>query len=324
MDIDLQYLAQGGVSVVIPCFGSAATLAGVVIDTRDTFIELEIPRYEILLVIDDASKETLRVAKTIQEESPEVKVIELTRNYGQHAAIFAGLEESQYEYIVTMDDDGQHLGSSIPQILEPLRGNIDVVYGIPLADEHNWLRNSSSKFAKYITFKFLKIENARDISSLRAFKRIAIEGIDFRSLNSAVVDVVLNWNTSHFTSVHVNMSKRENGKSNYSYYKLIKFAIQMITGYSMRPLRIATFLGLLTFVISISLGLTLLVQGLKGEITVPGYTSLSIFILFLGSMQLLTLGIIGEYLGRIHESSMGKPLYSIRREIDQNINLLEK
>ena len=297
---------------MIPCFGSAATLAGVVMGTRETFIKLEISRYEILLVIDDASKETIRAAKKIQEETTEVKVIELTRNYGQHAAIFAGLDQAKFNFIVTMDDDGQHLASNVQSLLVPLCGDIDVVYGVPKVEEHSHIRNFFSRTAKYVTFKLLKIENTKDISAFRAFKKIAIEGIEFRSLTSAVVDVVLNWNTNRFLAVKVDMAKRITGKSNYTYYKLFKFALQMIIGYSIRPLRIATIVGLIIFFISSAVSVGLIFRSVTGEIVVPGYFSMSLFVLFLGSIQLITLGLIGEYLGKIHEHSMGKPLYLIK------------
>jgi undecaprenyl-phosphate 4-deoxy-4-formamido-L-arabinose transferase len=127
-----------------------------------------------------------------------------------------------------------------------------------------------------------------------------------------VVDVVLNWNTNRFLAVQVDMAKRIAGKSNYTYYKLFKFALQMIIGYSIRPLRIATIVGLTIFFISSLVSVGLIIRSVRGEIVVPGYFSLSLFVLFLGSIQLITLGLIGEYLGKIHEHSMGKPLYLIK------------
>jgi undecaprenyl-phosphate 4-deoxy-4-formamido-L-arabinose transferase len=211
-----------------------------------------------------------------------------------------------------MDDDGQHPVESIFDLLAPLCGEIDVVYGVATREEHNFIRSFFSRASKYLTFKFLKIPNAKDLSAFRAFKKITIAGTNFKNLSSGVVDVVLHWNTNKFVTIKVEMSKRTKGKSNYSFYTLAKFAIQMITGYSVRPLRIATMAGLLTFLGSFILLTTIAIQALRGEIIVAGYASLSLFVLFLGSIQLLTLGLIGEYLGKVHEHSMGKPHYLVK------------
>ncbi len=312
MKSNLEAINKQGVSIVIPCYNSELTLGSVLTDLGSEFRNSRITRYEIILVIDCAKDNTLRVALAQQKENSKIRILVLNKNFGQHAAIFAGLDQAKFDFIVTMDDDGQHLPSNVQSLLVPLCGDIDVVYGVPRVEEHSHVRNFFSRTAKYVTFKLLKIENARDISAFRAFKKIVIEGIEFRSLTSAVVDVVLNWNTNRFLAVKVDMAKRIAGKSNYTYYKLFKFALQMIIGYSIRPLRIATIVGLTIFFISSLVSVGLIIRSVRGEIVVPGYFSLSLFVLFLGSIQLITLGLIGEYLGKIHEHSMGKPLYLIK------------
>lgn len=304
-----------GVSIVIPCYNSEQTLGELLRDIKSEFKEKSLINYEIILVVDGPKDRTLEVAIDQQRMNKKITVLELNRNFGQHAAIFAGLEESRLNFIVTMDDDGQHPVKSIYDLVTPLCGDIDVVYGVSTEEEHNLFRNFFSKTAKYITYKLLNIPNAKNLSAFRGFKRIAMKGVDFKGLTSAVVDVVLHWNTNKFQTIQVNMSKRTKGKSNYNFYSLAKFAIQMITGYSVRPLRIATIAGLLTFFASFILLFSIAVQAINGDIIVVGYASLSLFVLFLGSIQLLTLGLIGEYLGKVHEHSMGKPHYLIKRVI---------
>lgn len=304
-----------GVSIVIPCYNSEQTLGELLRDIESEFKEKSLINYEIILVVDGPKDRTLEVAIDQQRMNKKITVLELNRNFGQHAAIFAGLEESRLNFIVTMDDDGQHPVKSIYDLVTPLCGDIDVVYGVSTEEEHNILRNFLSKTAKYITYKLLNIPNAKNLSAFRGFKRIAMKGVDFKGLTSAVVDVVLHWNTNKFQTIQVNMSKRTKGKSNYNFYSLAKFAIQMITGYSVRPLRIATIAGLLTFFASFLLLFSIAIQAINGDIIVAGYASLSLFVLFLGSIQLLTLGLIGEYLGKVHEHSMGKPHYLIKRVI---------
>jgi glycosyltransferase involved in cell wall biosynthesis len=309
----IETINSEGVSVVIPCYNSEQTLGHLLGEIESEFKEKSVINYEIILVVDGPKDGTLEVAIDQQAKNKKITVLELNRNFGQHAAIFAGLEESRLNFIVTMDDDGQHPVKSIYDLITPLCGDIDVVYGVSNVEEHNVLRNFFSRATKYITYKLLNIPNAKNISAFRGFKRIAMKGVDFRALTSAVVDVVLHWNTNKFQTVQVQMSKRANGKSNYNLYSLTKFAIQMITGYSVRPLRIATFAGLLTFFASFILLISIAIQALNGKIIVAGYTSLSLFVLFLGSTQLLTLGLIGEYLGKVHEHSMGKPHFLVKK-----------
>jgi glycosyltransferase involved in cell wall biosynthesis len=304
-----------GVSIVIPCYNSEHTLGKLLEEVYLEFREKQIKNYEIILVVDGPRDETLKVAIDQQKKNNRITILELNKNFGQHAAIFAGLDESKLNFVVTMDDDGQHPVKSIYDLITPLCGDIDVVYGVARKEEHNFVRSFFSRASKYFTFKLLNIPNAKDLSAFRSFKRIAIKDIDFKDLTSAVVDVVLHWNTNKFLTVKIDMAKRTNGKSNYSIYTLAKFAIQMITGYSIRPLRVATVVGLLTFIASFILLIWIVIRALNDEIIVAGYASLSLFVLFLGSIQLLTLGLIGEYLGKVHEHSMGKPHYLVKNII---------
>lgn len=313
MAIIVEAINSQGVSVVIPCYNSEESLGQLVEEIASEFKEKSIINYEIILVVDGPRDRTLEVAIDQQKKNKKIIVLELNRNFGQHAAIFAGLQESRFNFIITMDDDGQHPVGSIYDLIVPLSGDVDVVYGVSKVEEHNVLRNFFSRATKYITYKLLNIPNAKNISAFRGFKRIAMKGVDFQGITSAVVDVVLHWNTNKFQTIQVEMSKRVKGKSNYNLYSLTKFAIQMITGYSVRPLRIATFAGLLTFFASFILLISIATQALNGKIVVAGYASLSLFVLFLGSIQLLTLGLIGEYLGKVHEHSMGKPHYLVKK-----------
>ena len=311
----IEAINSEGVSVVIPCYNSEQTLGQLVQDIASEFKEKSVINFEIILVVDGPRDRTLEVAIDQQKKNKKITVLELNKNFGQHAAIFAGLQESRFNFIVTMDDDGQHPVESIYDLIAPLCGDVDVVYGISNEEEHDILRNFFSKATKYITYKLLNIPNAKNISAFRGFKRIAVNGVNFQGLTSAVVDVVLHWNTSKFHIIRVQMSKRANGKSNYNFYSLAKFAVQMITGYSVRPLRIATMIGLLSFLGSFFLLFSIALRAINGDIVVAGYASLSLFVLFLGSIQLLTLGLMGEYLGKVHEHSMGKPHYLIKRVI---------
>ena len=173
-------------------------------------------------------------------------------------------------------------------------------------------RNHSS----CIPIKHACRDEASEISAhfLPISEKSIFDNIEINLLSNAVVDVVLHWHTNRFSTVSVNMQQRRLGKSNYTFFSLTRFAVQIISGYSTRPLRLATILGFLTFIASSIASILLLIEWKIGNIRVPGYTSSLLAILLIGSIELITLGIIGEYVGRIHEKSMGKPLFVIREK----------
>ena len=306
--------SRQAISVVIPCYMSEHSLPIVVEEIQSTFESSLINKYEIILVVDNPGDLTLDVARNLQNHNSKIIVVELSRNYGQHAALFAGIENARFPIIVTMDDDGQHPGTAIPELLLALEHDIDVVYGVAILKKHGWLKDFFSKQVKYFTFKFLGVANAREISAFRVFRKSIFDNIEINLLSNAVVDVVLHWHTNRFSTVSVNMQQRRLGKSNYTFFSLTRFAVQIISGYSTRPLRLATILGFLTFIASSIASILLLIEWKIGNIRVPGYTSSLLAILLIGSIELITLGIIGEYVGRIHEKSMGKPLFVIREK----------
>ena len=304
-----------GLSVVIPCYKSEFFLNK---NVSEIYLALQAMRgsqiasFEIILVVDGSPDNTISVAQELADSHPEIHLLHLTRNFGQHAAIFAGIQAAKLTWVLTLDDDGQHPADAISTLLEAITPDTDVVYGVSKVEEHTLVRNFFSRQAKYFTFKILNVENAKHLSAFRVFRKSLIDNVDLDHLTNGVVDVVLTWNTTRFATVEIEMKKRPSGQSNYNITALIKFAIQMITGYSTRPLRLVTLLGLGTFVVSGFGAIVVLIEWALGNITVPGYTTLVFLILIMGSLQLFALGIIGEYLGRIHEKSMGKPLFTIR------------
>jgi len=304
-----------GLSVVIPCYQSEFSLNNVVLGIRDALIEINFVNYEILLVLDGPTDGTTEVAFELQSKFSECRVIELSRNFGQHAAIFAGISSSKYEVIVTLDDDGQHLSSEIPALINELGIDTDLVYGIPHDDEHNFMRNIASMTFKYGLFRILGMKNARDISAFRIFRKSLLQNVDLQKISTGTVDVSLHWSTTRIRTVKTTMPKRIVGKSNYTFRTLFKFAMQMIIGYSVKPLKFALILGLLGFLASALLTLYFLIQHFNGNIEVAGFSTLTILITALASIQLVTLGILGEYIASIHQKSIGKPMFNIRNTL---------
>jgi undecaprenyl-phosphate 4-deoxy-4-formamido-L-arabinose transferase len=310
------------VSVVVPCYKSENFLKEVVESVYQELKMLQgqtINKFEINLVVDGSPDETYKIAFELAETYEEIRSFELTRNFGQHSAIFAGVENSRMSWILTMDDDGQHPPAQISKLIDLVGDDVDVIYGKSSVEEHNFIRNLFSQSSKYLIYKILDVKYAKNVSAFRLFRRSLLENINLSSLNNGVVDVVINWHTDRIQSVEVKMLKRAQGDSNYNYQGLTKFALQMITGYSVKPLRMVTALGFVAFVLSMFTALLVLVQSIMDVIEVPGYASIVFITLILGSFQIFALGIIGEYIGRIHEKTLGKPLFKVRKA-DENQN----
>lgn len=312
--METDYMAKKNIdlSIIIPCFNSELYLESNVtniLDVLNSHFKIE---FEVILVIDGSPDKTIEVAKHLSSKFKNIRTLELTRNFGQHPALFAGISLSCGELIVTMDDDGQHTPSGLIQLLNSASPVHDVIYGIAEEEEHDLFRNFFSRFTKRIIFGVLGIKNARNISAFRLIRREIFHDIDFSNLSRGTLDVIINWNTTKISWTRVTMSKRSIGKSNYRLTSLVRFALDMVTNYSTRPLRIATISGAFGFIVSMCLAIYFGLQWLDGNVKVPGFTTLAILTCTLGSIQLLALGIIGEYLGKIHEKSSSRPAFTIR------------
>lgn len=304
-------------SVVIPCYKTAGRVERLVSTLTPVLKSLVDSSYEIVLVVDGSPDNTWNeVQAAATEDHKHIRGINLMRNYGQQAATLAGVTHARGEVVVTMDDDFQHNVDDIKILLDKLNEGFDLVYGVTSVEEHNFFRNATSRLFKWTMESVLKIDNYSIASAFRAFKRDLTRGFDATQDPFAPIDVLLGWTTTNISSASVHMHEREDGKSNYSLRSLIRHAMNSITGYSTFPLRLVTILGLGTFVVSISLAILMLVRSLLGQITVSGYPSLAIMITLFAAVQLLSLGVIGEYLGRLHIRSMGKPRFIVRQDTD--------
>jgi undecaprenyl-phosphate 4-deoxy-4-formamido-L-arabinose transferase len=271
--------------------------------------------FEIIFVVDGSPDDTWDYVSEVCKANKNAHGIRLMRNFGQHAALLAGIRKATGDVIVTMDDDFQHDPSDIPKLVSALTSEYDLIYGVSSVEEHSFFRNIASRTYKWVSEHFLGSQNARNITAFRAFRRELASGFDQTEDPFAPIDVLLSWTTTRIGKEKVQMREREDGVSGYTFRKLISHAINDVTGYSTKPLRIVTTLGLVVFGISFLLLIGLIVNYLTGKILVAGYASLAIMIALFSGAQLLSLGIIGEYLGRIHKKNMGMPRYVIREEI---------
>jgi glycosyltransferase involved in cell wall biosynthesis len=267
---------------------------------------------EIVLVNDGSRDGSWEVVQELSSRYPNVLGIDLMRNYGQHNALLCGLQASTGDVVVTMDDDLQHPPERIHLLLERLADGFDVVYGTPTKQQHGILRNLASRITKRVLEGAMGAEVATRISAWRAIRRSAIAAFGGYHDAFVSIDVLLTWSTSRFAWVEVEHEPRARGQSNYTVGKLVLHALNMLTGYSTIPLRMASLVGFLFTVFGI--GVLVYVVGryfLMGG-SVPGFPFLASVIAIFSGAQLFALGIIGEYLARMHARSMDRPAFVVR------------
>jgi len=300
-------------SVVVPVYNSAATLAALVERLANSlpFIAQD---YELILVNDGSQDKSWEKINQLSKENVWVSGINLMRNYGQHNALLCGIRNARYEIIVTMDDDLQHLPEEIDKLVDKLCEGYDVVYGSPRKAPHSLWRNLSSTISKRTLAFVMGIKTVREISAFRAFRTDLRKAFANYQSPGVIIDVLLSWGTTRFTSIQVDENPRQVGRSNYNFTKLLSQVFLILTGFSTVPLRFAslsgfafTIFGLLVFIYVLS---TYFAQG-----SIPGFPFLASIVLLFSGMQLFALGLIGEYLARVFDRSMERPPYVIGETI---------
>lgn len=304
------------VSVVIPCYRSESTLRELVARLLETLGRLAVDgvvgAYEIILVVDGSPDGSEDVARTLAEGSARVSTMALRRNFGQHNALVAGIRVARHEVVVTLDDDLQHPPEEIALLLQELEDPaVDLVYAVPEVEEHGALRSLASRSVK-AALRLSGIKNAAWVGAFRAFRTDLREG--FSAVNDAHVnlDVLLSWITTRVRPVRVRMDQRTHGRSSYGFRRLARHTLNMVTGYGTAPLKLATWLGFALGLLGAVMLVIVLVRFLIQETTVPGFTTLAALISLFAGAQMVSIGIIGEYLGRQHFRSMSRPMYVVR------------
>ena len=299
------------VSIVVPVYNSEASLPELV-RRLEPVLESVADRFELILVNDGSSDQSWEVVNDLSARHGWVRGIDLMRNFGQHNALLCGIRAARHEVIVTMDDDLQHPPEEVPLLLRKLEEGFDVVYGAPRERKHGFWRNFLSFTLKMILRVSMRVKIAGSASAFRALRSEVREA--FANFNNPFVsiDVLLSWGTTRFGSVPVRHVERAAGASNYTLSRLFSLAFNIVTGYSALPLRLANLLGL--FFTLFGLGVFCYILGryfIEGG-SVPGFPFLgSIIAIFFGAL-FFVIGIIGEYVARIHFRTMEKPPYVVR------------
>lgn len=298
-------------SVVIPVYNSDAVLPKLV-ERLAPVLEANAEAFEAILVDDGSPSDTWSIVERLAAEHDWIRGVRLMRNYGQHNALLCGVRIARYETVVTMDDDLQHRPEEIPTLLARLDEGFDVVYGCPIEEQHGLFRNLASQATKLALQGAMGAETARKVSAFRVFRTQVRDAFAVYPGPYVSLDVLLTWGTNRFGAIAVPHDERQGGTSNYTVRKLITHALNMMTGFSTVPLQIASMVG---FLFTLFGGFSLVyVVGrylLQGT-SVPGFPFLASLISIFAGAQLFALGIIGEYIARMHVRSMERPAYAIR------------
>lgn len=308
-------------SIVVPVYNSAATL-GTLLERLTLAISPLTQNYEIILVDDGSRDASWQVIQTLRETyGGHLVAVQLMRNYGQHNTLMCGLGLARGEYVVTMDDDLQNPPEEIPKLLAHIKQHgLDLVYGCPSARNHAAWRNLGSNIVWH--FYRTVFRNPVTPTPFRIMRHQLAQSVMFYDLNFTYLDGLLAWCTSRIAGVEVAHHPRAQGNSGYSLGKLLSLALNLYTNFSLIPLQIVSGLGFVTAATGFLVGIYYLFQYLASSIVVPGFASTIIAILILGGAQLLALGVIGEYLGRLHLNVNRKPQYVIRH-LDKMIRSTE-
>lgn len=302
-------------SVIIPVYKSDVFLLELyqrLVEVMKTVTE----RFEIVFIEDCGGDGSWDVIVKLSQSDSRIRGIQLSRNFGQHNALLCGIRAAKGDIIITLDDDLQHPPEEIPKLLNKLSEGFDVVYGAPQKEQHGFFRDLASQITKIVLRGTMGVNIARHVSAFRVFRAHLRTAFNDYQGSFISIDVLLTWGTKRFAVVFVEHNTRRMGQSNYTFHALMTHAFNMITGFSVLPLQCASFIGFLfTF-----FGLLVLAYVFIGYFIwsgkIPGFYFLASIIAIFSGAQLFALGIIGEYLARMHFRIMEKPPYVIRSLIE--------
>jgi undecaprenyl-phosphate 4-deoxy-4-formamido-L-arabinose transferase len=309
------------ISVIIPVYKAENSLRELYISLKQ-YLDKLTKNFEIILVEDCGGDSSWKIIREIASSDSHVRGIQLSRNFGQHNALLCGIRNARKDIIVTLDDDLQHPVEEIGKLLDQLALGYDVVYGTPEKEQHGFLRNVASRITKIVLQSIMGAQTATSVSSFRVFRTKLRDVFAYYQGPFVSIDVLLTWGTKSFSSVVVRHDTRYGGASNYNFRMLVTHALNMMTGFSTLPLRLASLIGFLfTFFGIILLFYVIGRYFIQGRV-VPGFTFLASIISIFSGAQLFALGIIGEYLARMHFRTMGKPSYTIREDTEKILSEL--
>lgn len=272
-------------------------------------------RYEIIMVDDGSTDRTWQIVKDLHKKDPNVKGISFSRNFGHHIAITAGLDHTKGETIILMDGDLQDPPEEIPKLYEKFKEGFDLVYGIRKERHDSIFKKLVSVIFWSILRWFSGVDMPKGQTMLRILSRRLADVLKEMREYARFIHGMMAWTGFNIATVEIEHMPRVKGKSKYNIPRMFRLAFHAVTSFSTVPLKLAIYIGLTSSFISLIIGLYFIYRKICYNIPVLGYASIVVSIFFIGGIQLLMLGIFGEYLGRTYQEVQRRPLYILKEII---------
>jgi dolichol-phosphate mannosyltransferase len=300
-------------SVVIPICNEEDNLNELC--SRITAVLSPLGSFEIILINDGSTDASWRIIRDLNRLDSRIKGISFSRNFGHHIAITAGIDYAQGEKIILMDGDLQDPPEELYKLLSKFQEGYDLVYGIRQQRQDPFLKKVTSRLFWWILNKFSDVEIPTDQTMLRIMSRRIVDEMKKMREYSRFIHGMMAWTGFRSTTVLISHNPRVRGKTKYNIRRMSRLAFFAITSFSTFPLQVATYIGVSTSLLSLVLGLLFLYLRFVHLIEVPGYASIIVAIFFLGGVQLLSLGMLGEYVGKIYKEVQDRPLYIVEEHL---------
>ncbi len=300
------------ISVVIPLYNEAKNIDYLFTRLIQILDQLN-TTYEIICVNDGSQDETLDCLIQHHQTQPQIKVINLSRNFGKEIALTAGIDYANGQAVIPIDADLQDPPELIQELVAKWREGYDVVYATRRSRQgESWLKRfTANSFYKTIG-KMSPIPLPHNTGDFRLLDRKVVEALKQMPERTRFMKGLFTWVGFKQTAIMFDRQPRFQGNSTWNYWKLWNFALDGITSFTLLPLKVWSYIGLSVSFLSLLYASFLIIRTLIFGVDVPGYASLMVAVLFLGGIQLITLGIMGEYLGRVYEEVKARPLYFVR------------
>lgn len=303
-----------GLSIVVPVYNGAQTIGPLV----NELSVLNVPDGLEIILVNDGSPDdnSAEVCRDIARSNPQVKFLDLSRNFGEHNAVMAGLNYCTGKATVIIDDDFQNPPSEITKLLDKLNEGYDVVYTYYDKRKHPFLRNLGSKFNNLVASILIRKPMDLYLSSFKAISRFVIDELVKYNGPYPYIDGLILRISRNYATVLVQHHARLQGKSGYTVRKLVSLWLNMFTNFSILPLRIATLLGFMFALIGLVGGTVFLIERLQNPDLPAGWASLIVSLFIISGVQLFAIGMVGEYLGRLFLKDSGNPQFVVRRTVN--------
>ncbi|MBU2840344.1 glycosyltransferase family 2 protein [Acidithiobacillus thiooxidans] len=300
------------VSIIVPCHNESGNLK-ILHERVSGIMDACGEPWEMVCVNDGSTDDTLLQLIALHQHDPRIQVIDLSRNFGKEAALTAGLDAAQGDAAIPLDADLQDPPELIPELLAQWHDGYDVVNAVRLSREgESWLKRASAHFFYRTINRMSAVDIPADTGDFRLLSRPVLDALQSLPERRRFMKGLFAWVGFRSTNVYYHRAPRHSGKTTWNYWKLWNFAVEGITSFSQVPLQLAAYLGFIVSGLAFLYALWLIISTLVYGNPVKGYPSMMVTLLFLGGVQLMALGVIGEYLGRIYEESKHRPIYLVR------------